>query len=80
LPDIVYDASSTRTRPSTGKLPPEFGDPHSQYGDADFGEFRFWLTSTRAIPGIKKGTISKDLKPYEGDGEIPKLNPVTMPA
>ena len=27
---------------------------------------------------IKKGTISRDLKPYEGEGDLPKLNPVSI--
>jgi len=76
LPDIVYDGVIDEKY--DGKLPPEVAIRIRNNGDADFVNFDFAHLDMSNPLDIKKGTISKDLKPYEGEGEIPKLDPVTI--
>jgi parallel beta-helix repeat protein len=78
LPDIVYDGVIDETKAVDGKLPPELAIRIRNNGDADFVNFDFAHLDMSNPLDIKKGTVSKDLKPYEGGGEIPKLNPVTI--
>ena len=78
LPDIVYDGVIDEKKAVDGTLPPELAIRIRNNGDADFVNFDFAHLDTSNPLDIKKGTISKDLKPYEGEGEIPKLNPVTI--
>ena len=47
-------------------------------GEADFVNFDLPGLDISNPLATKQGNISRDLKPYEGDGEIPKLNPVTI--
>ncbi len=78
LPDIIYDGVIDPKKAVDGKLPPELAIRIRGNGEADFVNFD--------LPGLdlsdpispKAGTISRDLKPYEGEGEIPKLEPVTI--
>lgn len=78
LPDIVYDGMIDEKKAVDGKLPPELAIRIRNNGDADFVNFDLAHLDTSNPLDIKKGTISKDLKPYEGDGEIPKLSPVRI--
>jgi len=78
LPDIVYDGVIDEKKAVDGKLPPELAIRIRNNGDADFVNFDFAHLDMSNPLDIKKGTISKDLKPYEGEGEIPKLDPVTI--
>lgn len=78
LPDIVYDGVIDENKAVDGKLPPELAIRIRNNGDADFVNFDFAHLDTSNPLDIKKGTISRDLKAYEGDGEIPKLSPVTI--
>jgi parallel beta-helix repeat protein len=78
LPDIIYDGVVDPKKAVNGELPPELAIRIRDNGDADFVNFD--------LPGLdmsnplepKPGKISRDLKKYEGEGEIPKLEPVTI--
>jgi len=78
LPDIVYDGVIDENKAVDGKLPPKLASRIRNHGDADFVNFDFAHLDTSNPLDIKKGTVSRDLKAYEGDGEIPKLSPVTI--
>lgn len=78
LPDIIYDGVVDPKKAQDGELPKELAIRIRDNGDASFVDFD--------LPGLdisnplapKPGKISRDLKPYEGDGEIPKIEPVTI--
>ena len=78
LPDIIYDGVVDPKKAVDGELPKELEIVIRDNGDADFVDFD--------LPGVdlsnplepKPGKISKDLKPFEGNGEIPKIEPVTI--
>ena len=76
LPDIVYDGIVDEKKAVDGKLPAELAIRIRDNGEAGFVNFDFAHLDTSNPLEIKKGTISRDLKPYEG--EIPKLNPVSI--
>ncbi len=78
LPDIIYDGVIDPKKAVDGGLPKELAIIIRDNGDATFVNFD--------LPGLdisnplqpKPGTISRDLKPFEGEGEIPKIEPVTI--
>ncbi len=78
LPDIIYDGVVDPKKAVDGELPKELAIVIRDNGDADFVDFD--------LPGMdisnplepKPGKISHDLTPYEGNGEIPKIEPVTI--
>jgi parallel beta-helix repeat protein len=78
LPDIVYDGVVDEKKAADGKLPPELAIRIRNNGEADFVNFDLAHLDTSNPLEIKKGTISRDLKPYEGEGEVPKLSPVSI--
>lgn len=78
LPDIVYDGVINPDKAVDGKLPPELAIRIRDNGDADFVNFDFAGVDLSNPLNPKPGQISRDLTPYEGDGEIPKLKPVTV--
>jgi hypothetical protein len=78
LPDIVYDGVVDESKAVDGKLPDNLAIRIRDNGDADFVNFDFAHLDISNPLDIKKGTVSRDLKPYEGDGEIPKLSPVKI--
>jgi hypothetical protein len=59
-----------------GKLPPELAIRIRNNGDADFMNFDLANLDISNPLNIKKGNISRDLAPFEG--EMPKLEPVTI--
>ena len=61
-----------------GELPPELAIRIRDNGDADFVDFDLAGLDISDPLAPKPGKISRDLKPYEGEGEIPKLEPVTI--
>jgi parallel beta-helix repeat protein len=76
LPDIVYDGVVNPKKAVDGKLPPELAIRIQNNGDADFMNFDLANLNVDNPLEIKKGNISRDLKPYEG--EMPKLSPVSI--
>jgi len=78
LPDIVYDGVVDEKKAVDGKLPADLAIRIRDNGDADFVNFDFAHLNVSNPLDIKKGTISRDLKPYEGEGELPKLSPVSI--
>lgn len=78
LPDIVYDGVIDPAKAVDGKLPPELAIRIRDNGDADFVNFDFAGIDMSDPAAPKPGHISRDLAPYEGGGEIPKLEPVVI--
>ncbi len=76
LPDIVYDGIIDPKKAVDGKLPAELAIRIQNNGDADFMNFDLANLNVDNPLEIKKGNISRDLKPYEG--EMPKLSPVSI--
>ena len=76
LPDIVYDGVVDPKKAVDGNLPAELAIRIRNNGDADFMNFDLANLNIDNPLNIKKGNISRDLKPYEG--EMPKLEPVTI--
>jgi hypothetical protein len=74
----VYDGVVDEKKAVDGKLPPDLAIRIRNNGDADFVNFDFAHLNVSNPLDIKKGTISRDLKPYEGEGELPKLSPVSI--
>jgi len=78
LPDIIYDGVVDPKKGVEGELPKELAIIIRDNGDADFVDFD--------LPGLdisnplepKPGKISRDLKAFEGNGDIPKIEPVTI--
>jgi len=78
LPDIVYDGMVNPEKLVDGKVPPELALVIRDNGDADFVNFDFAGIDISNPLAPKPGQISTDLAPYQGNGEIPKLKPVTI--
>jgi hypothetical protein len=78
LPDIVYDGVVDPKKAVDGKLPPELAIRIRDNGEADFVNFDFSGIDLSDPAAPKPGQISRDLKPYEGEVEIPKLEPVKI--
>jgi parallel beta-helix repeat protein len=78
LPDIVYDGVIDPAKAVDGHLPPDLAIRIRDNGDADFVNFDFAGIDLSNPLAPKPGQISRDLAPYEGEGEIPKLKPVTI--
>jgi parallel beta-helix repeat protein len=78
LPDIVYDGVINPEKAVDGKLPADLAIRIRDNGDADFVNFDFAGIDISNPLAPKPGHISSDLAPYQGDGEIPKLKPVTV--
>jgi parallel beta-helix repeat protein len=78
LPDIVYDGVIDPNKAVDGKLPPEMAIRIRDNGDANFVNFDFAGIDISNPLAPKAGHISRDLAPYEGEGEIPKLKAVTI--
>ncbi len=76
LPAIVYDGVVDEKKAVDGKLPPELAIRIRNNGAADFVNFDLAHLDVSNPLDIKKGEISRDLTPYEG--EMPKLSPVTF--
>ncbi|MBI3839848.1 MAG: right-handed parallel beta-helix repeat-containing protein [Planctomycetia bacterium] len=76
LPAIVYDGVVDESKTKDGALPPELAIRIHNNGDADFVNFDLPNLDFSNPLAIKKGNISRDLKPYEGD--MPKLAPVKI--
>ena len=76
LPDIVYDGVIDEKKAVDGKLPDELAIRIVNNGDADFMNFDFANLNVEDPANIKKGNVTRDLKPYEG--EMSKLVPVTI--
>lgn len=75
LPAIVYDGMIDPKKAVDGKLPAGREIRIRNNGDADFINFDF-ANLNLENPTESKGNISRDLKPYEGEG--PKLAPVKI--
>jgi parallel beta-helix repeat protein len=78
LPDIIYDGVVDPNKAVDGKLPPDLAIRIRDNGDADFVNFDFAGLDMSDPAAPKPGNISRDLAPYRGDGEIPKLKPVEI--
>ena len=78
LPDIVYDGVIDPAKAVDGKLPPELAIRIRDNGEADFVNFDYAGIDMSDPASPKPGRISRDLTPYEGEGEIPKLEPVII--
>lgn len=78
LPDIVYDGVIDPAKAVDGKLPPELAIRIRDNGEADFVNFDFAGIDVSDPDAPKPGNISRDLTPYKGEGEIPKLEPVVI--
>ncbi len=78
LPDILYDGVVDPSKAKDGTLPPELAINIRDNGDADFVDFDLPGLDLTNPTAPKPGNISRDLKPFEGDGKIPKLEPVTI--
>jgi parallel beta-helix repeat protein len=78
LPDIVYDGVVDPAKAVDGKLPPELAIRIRNNGEADFVNYDFAGIDMSNLASPKPGNISRDLTPYEGEGEIPKLEPVVI--
>lgn len=78
LPDIVYDGVIDPAKAVDGKLPPELAIRIRDNGDADFVNFDLAGIDMSDPNAPKPGNISRDLTPYEGEGEMPKLDPVEI--
>jgi parallel beta-helix repeat protein len=78
LPDIVYDGVIDPAKAVDGKLPPELAIRIRDNGDADFVNFDYDGIDMSDPDSPKPGNISRDLAPYEGEGEIPKLKAVRI--
>jgi parallel beta-helix repeat protein len=78
LPDIVYDGVIDPAKAVDGRLPPEVAIRIRDNGDADFVNFDFAGIDLSNPLAPKPGQISRDLAPYEGEGEMPKLKPVSV--
>lgn len=76
LPAIVYDGVVDDSKAKDGVLPPELAIRIRNNGDADFVNFDLPHLDISNPLAIKKGNISRDLKPYEGD--MPTLLPVKI--
>lgn len=78
LPDIVYDGVIDPAKAVDGKLPPELAIRIRDNGEADFVNFDYDGIDMSDPDSPKPGNISRDLTPYEGEGEIPKLKAVRI--
>jgi parallel beta-helix repeat protein len=78
LPDIVYDGMIDPAKAVDGKLPPELAIRIRDNGEADFVDFDLAGVDLSNPLTPKAGHISRDLAPYDGDGEIPKLKAVSI--
>ncbi|MEX0679703.1 MAG: parallel beta-helix domain-containing protein [Pirellulales bacterium] len=78
LPDIVYDGVIDPAKAVDGKLPPDLAIRIRNNGDADFVNFDFAGLDMSDPASPKPGQISRDLTPYDGEGEIGKLEPVVI--
>jgi len=78
LPDIIYDGVVDPKKAVDGELPKDLAIFIRDNGDADFVDFDLEGLDMSNLAAPKPGKISKDLKPYEGDGELPKIEPVTI--
>ena len=78
LPDIVYDGMIDPKKAVDGKLPAELAIRIRDNGDADFVNFDLAGVDLSNPLSPKAGHISRDLAPYGGDGEIPKLKAVSI--
>lgn len=78
LPDIIYDGVVDPSKAKDGELPPELAIHIRDNGDADFVDFDLPGLDLSNPVSPKPGKVSRDLKPYEGDVKIPKIEPVTI--
>ena len=78
LPDIIYDGVVDPKKAQDGKLPKELEIVIRDNGDADFVDFDLEGLDMSNPLTPKAGNISRDLTPYGGNGEIPKIDPVTI--
>ncbi len=78
LPDIIYDGVVDPKKAIDGELPPDLAIRIRDNGDADFVDFDLAGLDMSDPLAPKPGAISRDLKKYEGEGEIPKLEPVSI--
>ena len=76
LPAIVYDGVVDEKKAVNGVLPDDLAIRIRNNGEADFVNFDLPNLDVSNPLNIKKGNISRDLKPYEG--EMPNLSPVTI--
>ena len=76
LPAIMYDGIVDQKKMVDGKLPPELAIRIQNNGEADFANFDLENLDVSNPLAIKKGNISRDLKPYQG--ELTRLKPVTF--
>jgi len=78
LPDIVYDGVVDEKKAVDGKLPPDLAIRIRDNGDATFVNFDLAGMDLSNPLAPKVGNVSNDLKPYEGESQIPKLEPVSI--